>query len=290
MVISINTHWAEAILPAVYHAHPIHINIRPYPSDALVHILVHSDSSLLPHNLKWARKLAYFVVQSSSSTNINLRQLLRLYAHVTRRFLKDDNSQTSISQVSRLLDREFIHHASSIGLHDSPSTSSAQALPVMSYFTKYLILAAFLCSNIHERMDVILFAKQTQKRSKRRKTARNKDDAVVRQEEESQNCHTSISFTLDRMLAVLHAIAEDFVLEDADVAYQVATLIHSRLIWTSQPMATQSGMEMNPDGLPLLDLSRRLRLSASISTCLALAIASNLQFDLKQYVPNVVSQ
>lgn len=105
-------------------------------------------------------------------------------------------------------------------------THSLRDLP---YYSKFTLCAAYLASFNPARQDQIYFMKMHEKRRKRRVAAATHGRAA-KHRRISRHLLSPSSFPLDRLLAILHAILPETLLQVADIHTQIATLSSLRLL------------------------------------------------------------
>ncbi|KAL9097728.1 MAG: hypothetical protein Q9165_000054 [Trypethelium subeluteriae] len=99
----------------------------------------------------------------------------------------------------------------------------------LPYFSKYLLCAAYLASYNPIRQDPIFFMKSTEKKRRRRGGGGTPGRAPKSRKIPRNLLHPS-AFSLDRLLAILHAVVPHAVPQTADIYTQISTLASLRLL------------------------------------------------------------
>lgn len=115
----------------------------------------------------------------------------------------------------------------------NPSASGRKAmshsLRGMPYYSRYILCAAYLASFNSARQDQIYFMKMHEKKRRRRVLG----VAAGRQPKHRRIPRQLLNpspFPLDRLLAILHAILPEALVQTADIQTQIATLTSLRLL------------------------------------------------------------
>lgn len=104
-----------------------------------------------------------------------------------------------------------------------------KALRDMPYYTRYLLIAAYLASFSPARQDQVFFTKAHEKK-RRKKASGLGAGRVSKHRRIPRHLLNPSPFPLDRLLAILHAILPDPLPQTADLQTQVATLTSLRLL------------------------------------------------------------
>ncbi|KAI9697734.1 MAG: hypothetical protein M1820_007721 [Bogoriella megaspora] len=112
----------------------------------------------------------------------------------------------------------------------------------LPYFSKYLLCAAYLASYNAPRSDPIFFMKSTEKKQKRRRNAGTSGTPSrgLKTRKIPRNLLHPSAFSLDRLLAILHAIIPHSVGQSSDLYTQIATLASLRLLVRAGPAAADA--------------------------------------------------
>lgn len=197
----------------------------------------------------WNRYIALVIDALSSYTGTDIRLIKEAAKRIWPQFirpLKEGQVQDASANFVTLYKKSqhlFSSEAAVLkNLVDSmdQSTGASSELPVQS---KYLLCAAYLASYNPPRYDIRFFSRAKEARAKRRDTQRRKKLKI------NPRSLAAPAFDLERMLAILHAIApEDGFVSNIDVGVQIATLTTLKLIVrTSQfdPLDSRTRWKVN---------------------------------------------
>ena len=120
-----------------------------------------------------------------------------------------------------------------LSLRNCPYLVTTLDLP---YFSKFILCAAYLASYNPARQDPIFFMKSTEKK-RRRRGGGGTPGRVAKHRKIPRNLLHPSAFSLDRLLAILHAIVPHSVPQNADIYTQIATLASLRLLSRAGPPA-----------------------------------------------------
>jgi origin recognition complex subunit 5 len=98
----------------------------------------------------------------------------------------------------------------------------------LPYYSKYILCAAYLASYNPARQDNVYFMKASEKKRRRRNT--NTGGRVSKNRKIPRHLLTPSPFSLDRLLAILHAILPHDLVQTSDIYTQIATLSSIRLL------------------------------------------------------------
>lgn len=149
---------------------------------------------------------------------------------------------------------------STVELSSNSSQISQLELP---YYTKYLLIAAFLASNNPVKEDRKLFVKKSSKKKKSQKV----------QAKVTEKLNTQIGpqgFTIDRLLSIFYSILDSKINLNAKLLGQISNLVHLRLL------RFVSG-ENN-----ILEGTTRLQCTAGLE--FILHVGKTLEFNVRQYL------
>ena len=156
-----------------------------------------------------------------------------------------------------------------------PATMKARTHE-LPYYAKWLLIAAYFASYNPAKLDALFFMKSTER--KRRKkgggTARSGGGRASQNRKIPRHLLAASPFTLDRMLAILHAILSHDFRSTIDVYTQIATLSGLRLISRSGGSGSIDPLE--PGG--------KWRVGATVTWEYVQALARSLKFDIGDYV------
>ena len=145
----------------------------------------------------------------------------------------------------------------------------------LPYYAKWTLISAYLASFNPARMDALYFMKSTEK--KRRKkgggTARS-GGGPSQTRKIPRHLLAASAFTLDRLLAILHAILPDELRTNIDIFRQIATLSSLRLLVRAGGIGSSDPLE--PGG--------KWRVGPMITWEHIQSIARGLDFNLVDYV------
>lgn len=108
------------------------------------------------------------------------------------------------------------------------STSISKGLRDLPYYSKFILCAAYLASFNPAKQDQIYFTKAHEK--KRRKKTAAGSGRVSKHRRIPRHLLNPSPFSLDRLLAILHAILPDPLSQTADIQTQISTLTSLRLL------------------------------------------------------------
>ncbi|TKA68159.1 hypothetical protein B0A55_07437 [Friedmanniomyces simplex] len=171
---------------------------------------------------------------------------------------------------------------------DKPSSSKVPARE-LPYYANYLLLAAYLASFNSPKTDALYFMKST--RRKRRKkgggTARSGGSGRPSQKRQvPRHLLGAAAFTLDRVMAILHAILPHDLRGTVDVYTLVATLTSLKLLVKGGGGGGGrggGGVRMGGDG-DALEAGGKWRVGAAVSWEYVQGLARSLDFELADYV------
>lgn len=157
----------------------------------------------------------------------------------------------------------------------NPATSTQFKAHDLPYYAKWLLVAAYLASHNPAKQDALFFMKSTER--KRRKkgggTARPRG-RPSQTRKVARHLLAPSTFTLDRLLSILHAILPHDFRSSIDIYTQVATLSSLRLLVRSGGIGSSDPLE--PAG--------KWRVGPAVTWEYAQAVARGLKFDLIDYV------
>lgn len=140
----------------------------------------------------------------------------------------------------------------------------------LPYYAKWLLIAAYLASFNPARMDALFFMKSTEK--KRRK--KGGGGRASQNRKIPRHLLAPSAFTLDRLLAILHAILPHDFRSTIDVYTQVATLTSLRLLAKGGGLGSSDPLEAGG----------KWRVGGQVSWEYVQAIARSLKFEIRDYV------
>jgi origin recognition complex subunit 5 len=152
-------------------------------------------------------------------------------------------------------------------------TDKTHELP---YYAKWLLIAASLASFNPSRMDALYFMKSTEKKRKKKGggTARSGGGRASQHRKVPRHLLAPSAFTLDRLLAILHAILPHDLRSTIDVYTQIATLAGLRLMARSGGLGSSDPLE--PGG--------KWRVGAAVSWDYMQALSRSLKFEIADYL------
>ncbi|KAJ3166861.1 Origin recognition complex subunit 5 [Geranomyces variabilis] len=122
------------------------------------------------------------------------------------------------------------NQTSSAGPH-KPQTRAGPGAMDLPYYTKFLIIAAFLASYNPPRLDVRFFAKDRSDEVTRRKGGKGRAGRVQKEGGKMrQQLLGPKAFPVERMLAIFYSILPDEIESTVDIQMQIASLTTLRLL------------------------------------------------------------
>lgn len=185
-----------------------------------------------------------------------------------------DFSRLLVAQ-RRLLQDESSLLDSIVGSSEGAVLISKNKTHELPYYAKWLLVAAYLASFNPARLDALYFMKTTEK--KRRKKGGGTARSGGRPSQKRQiprHLLAASAFTIDRLLAILHAILPDDVRTTIDMYKQIATLSNLRLL------VRAGGIGSNDP----LEAGGKWRVGPLVSWEHVQSLARNLDFNLIDYV------
>ncbi|GIZ37068.1 hypothetical protein CKM354_000053100 [Cercospora kikuchii] len=184
-----------------------------------------------------------------------------------------DFSRLLVAQ-RRLLQEENVLLDSIIRNADASTVVAKNKTHELPYYAKWLLVAAYLASFNPARLDAVYFMKTTEK--KRRKKGGGTARSGGRPSQKRQiprHLLAASAFTIDRLLAILHAILPDDVRTTIDVYKQIATLSNLRLLVRAGGIGSSDPLE--PGG--------KWRVGPLVTWEHVQSLARNLDFNLIDY-------
>jgi len=145
----------------------------------------------------------------------------------------------------------------------------AEAMRELPYYSKWLLCAAYLASYNPAKQDQLFFMKATER--KRRRKASGASGRVVKHRKIPRHLLAPSSSSLDRLLAILHAILPHTLPQTADLMTQIATLGSLRLL-----------IRTGASGGDLLDMGGKWRVNCGWDVVHTLG--RNVGFDIGEYL------
>ncbi|KAF2840433.1 hypothetical protein M501DRAFT_931393 [Patellaria atrata CBS 101060] len=142
----------------------------------------------------------------------------------------------------------------------------------LSYYSKYILCAAYLASYNPPRQDQLYFMKSTDKRRRKRGGATAARKNTPKNRKIPRHLLHPSPFPLDRLLAILHAILPHPLPHTADIDTQIATLASLRLL-----LRAGSG-----GGVDVLDAASRWRVNVSWEY--VATVGRGLGFEVEEYL------
>lgn len=185
-----------------------------------------------------------------------------------------DFSRLLVAQ-RRLFQDENILLDSIVTTPDGAAISTKSKTHELPYYAKWLLVAAYLASFNPARLDALYFMKSTEK--KRRK----KGGGIARSggrpsqvRKIPRHLLAASAFTLDRLLAIMHATLPDDIRTTIDIYKQIATLSSLGLLVRAGGIGSIDPLE--PGG--------KWRVGPMVTWEHVLGIARSLDFNLTDYV------
>lgn len=143
----------------------------------------------------------------------------------------------------------------------------------LPYYAKWLLIAAYLASFNPGRLDALYFMKSTEKKRRKKGGGTGRSGGRVSQQRKiPRQLLAPSAFTLDRLLAILHAILPHDLRSTIDVYTQIATLTGLRLLSRSGGLGSSDPLE--PGG----------KWRVAVSWEFVQALARSLKFEIRDYV------
>jgi origin recognition complex subunit 5 len=276
-----------------------HIHFTPYTRDQSIRILALEPSSIFsepsPLELEYDEEVHQedkawlwprFCAAVWDSLGQNVARDLDSYLIVCDRIwpkfvapiIKGDFGTRDFSRL--LVHQRKLFQDESVLLHSLISDDSslirtkakAQDLP---YYAKWLLIAAYLASHNPARLDALYFMKSTDR--KRRKkgggTARS-GGRPSQNRKVPRHLLAPSQFTLDRLLAILHAILPHDLRSTIDVYTQIATLSGLKMLVRSAGIGSADSLEAGS----------KWRVGAVVTWEYVQGLARSLKFDIVDYV------
>lgn len=108
--------------------------------------------------------------------------------------------------------------------------STSKGLRDLPYYSKFLLCAAYLASFNPARQDQVYFTKAHEKKRRKKNAGGVGSGRVSKHRRIPRHLLNPSPFSLDRLLAILHAILPDPLPQTADIQTQIATLTSLRLL------------------------------------------------------------
>ena len=145
----------------------------------------------------------------------------------------------------------------------------------LPYYAKWLLIAAYLASHNPARLDALYFMKSTER--KRRKkgggTARS-GGRPSQTRKVPRHLLAASPFTMDRLLAILHAILPHDLRTTIDVYTQIATLTGLRLLARSAGVGSSDALEAGG----------KWRVGGAVNWEYVLGLSRGLKFEIGDYL------
>jgi origin recognition complex subunit 5 len=185
-----------------------------------------------------------------------------------------DFSRLLVAQ-RRLFQEEGVLLHSLLAPSEIATTTQGPKSHTLPYYAKWLLIAGYLASFNPARLDETFFMK-TSERKRRKKgggTARAAAGRPGQVRKIPRHLLAASTFTLDRLLAILHAILPDDIRAGVDIAKQIATLTSLRLLVRAGSLGSSDPLE--PGG--------KFRVGPYVTWDYVLALARGLDFELADY-------
>ena len=111
------------------------------------------------------------------------------------------------------------------------------------YYAKYLLISAYLASFNTAATDPTFFMKAHEKRRRRRKNMPSKSTSKHRKI--ARNLLAPSPFSLERLLAILHALLPNRLAQGSDIFAQIATLVSLRLLLRTGAASTHDAIDVS---------------------------------------------
>ena len=145
----------------------------------------------------------------------------------------------------------------------------------LPYYAKWLLIAAYLASFNPARLDALYFMKSTEKKRKKKGGGTPRSGGRASQQRKiPRHLLSPAAFTLDRLLAILHAILPHDFRSTVDVYTLLATLTGLRLLSKGGGLGSSDPLE--PGG--------KWRVANVVSWEYVQAIARSVKFEIVDFV------
>lgn len=161
----------------------------------------------------------------------------------------------------------------SIISHPAAAITKKHRAHDLPYYTKFTLIAAYLASFNPARMDALYFMKATE-RKRRKKGGGTARGRPSQKRKIPRHLFAASTFTLDRLLAILHAILPHDVRTTIDVYTQIATLTSLRLLVRGGGIG----------GSDALEAGGKWRVGGQVGWEYVLGLARSVDFNLTDYV------
>jgi origin recognition complex subunit 5 len=156
-----------------------------------------------------------------------------------------------------------------------PSIISEAKAPELPYYSKWLLIAAYLASFNPAKLDAIYFMKASERKRKKKGggTARS-GGRPSRNRKVPRHLLAPSQFTLDRLLSILHAILPHGLRTTIDIYTQISTLSMLKLLIRSTGIGSADPLEPGS----------KWRVGAAVTWEYVQSLARSLKFDVADYV------
>ena len=277
-----------------------HVYFQPYTRSQAVHVLSRKPADIfletLPEEIDyddevheedkawlWPRYCAAVwdsLAQNAARDLVAFRDVChKLWRPFVAPIIKGDFGTRDFSRLLVAQRRLFQDESvllDSIVSQPASTTQSKHHSHELPYYAKWLLVAAYLASFNPTKLDALYFMKATER--KRRKkgggTARSGGGRPSQNRKIPRHLLAPATFTLDRLLSILHAILPHDFRSTIDVYMQIATLTSLRLLVRGGGVG----------GSDPLEAGGKWKTGVAVSWEYALALARGLDFELRDYV------
>ncbi|KAK4504928.1 hypothetical protein PRZ48_002891 [Zasmidium cellare] len=185
-----------------------------------------------------------------------------------------DFSRLVVAQ-RRLFQDENVLLDSIISTPNGAATLSKSKTHELPYYAKWLLVAAYLASFNPTKLDALYFMKSTEKKRRKKGGGVSRSGGRPSQVRKiPRHLLAASAFTLDRLLAIMHAILPDDIRTTIDIYKQIATLSSLRLLVRAGGIGSSDPLE--PGG--------KWRVGPMVTWEHVQSIARNIDFNLTDYV------
>lgn len=285
----------------LHHAGVPHVAFPPYTRNQAIHILSRKPPDIFadafPADLDyddeaheedkawlWPRfcaavwdSLAQNATRDLAAFREVCRKLWRPFVApiVTSEFGTRDFSRLLVHQ-RRLFQNESVLLDSIVAVPSAKTAVAKATAHELPYYARWLLIAAYLASYNPAKLDALYFMKSTER--KRRKkgggTARSGGGRPSQTRKVPRHLLAPAAFTLDRLLAILHAILPHDLQSTIDIYTQIAALSGLRLLVRSGGIGSSDPLE--PGG--------KWRVGLPVTWEYVQALARSLKFEVIDYV------
>jgi origin recognition complex subunit 5 len=156
-----------------------------------------------------------------------------------------------------------------------PSILSEAKAPELPYYSKWLLIAAYLASFNPAKLDAIYFMKASERKRKKKGGGTARSGGRPSQNRKiPRHLLAPSQFTLDRLLSILHAILPHDLRTTIDIYTQISTLSMLKLLTRGTGIGSADPLEPGS----------KWRVGAAVTWEYVQSLARGLKFDVADYV------